>query len=237
MRLLTWNIRHGGNTRAFPQVAEIIRVAAPDVVALTEFRSGKSDGLIEQLRAIGLVYVATTAPPKNTNGIALLSRTPVSRQLAPADIMPYRWLEVSPEGHDVSVVGLHIPVAGQGEAQERKRMFWQRVVEFARRRRCDRVILIGDMNTGLPIDSQGTPFIFGEYMEELIALGWTDAWRRIHGPDSREYTWFSSAGNGFRLDYALVSPPLAEHIRDATHMHCAREQGMPDHIPLVVTLC
>jgi len=44
-------------------------------------------------------------------------------------------------------------------------------------------------------------------MEQLIELGWVDAWRFLH-PAKREFTWFSSANNGFRLDYQPIKDSI-----------------------------
>lgn len=236
MKLLTWNIRHGGEAANFPRMAELVGGAAADVAVLTEYRQGRSDELVELLKRSGLAHSETTKPPKGTNGVALLSRERCLARPNADGFLKCRWLEVDLPAFGVSAVGLHIPVAGKGAACAEKRVFWQHLIEFAEGRRTDRVVLIGDFNTGLEIDAQGTPFVYGEYMEQLLALGWVDAWREVHGPDAREFTWYSNAGNGFRLDYVFLSPPLSHAIRGAEHLHHARESGLSDHAPLLVTL-
>lgn len=236
MNLLTWNIRHGGNPAGFSTIAETVQRTAADVVVITEYRTGRSQALIDLLISIGLSHVVTTSPPIGVNGVALLSREPILTCAGPTDILPYRWIEARVPAYGMSVVGLHIPVAGEGDARERKRLFWQRVVEFAESRCEDRVILVGDFNTGLSVDAEGTSFVFGEFMEKLLMLGWVDAWRAIHGPNAREYTWYSNSKHGFRLDYAFVSPPIADAVRTADHLHDVRRHGVSDHAALLVQI-
>lgn len=58
-------------------------------------------------------------------------------------------------------------------------------------------------------------------MEELLAAGFTDSFRRLY-PDRRDaYTWWSyrmaarSRNAGWRIDYFLVSDRIADNISDA----------------------
>ena len=52
-------------------------------------------------------------------------------------------------------------------------------------------------------------------------LGWVDAFRRVN-PDPHQYTWWSNRGQawaknvGWRLDYLLVTPGIAEHTCGAS---------------------
>ena len=83
------------------------------------------------------------------------------------------------------------------------------------------LIIIGDFNTGLKIDSEGAMFKCSEYMETLINIGWTDAWRKIHGI-KLDYTWFSNTGNGFRIDYTFLSKSIQDNLVDAYYSHDER---------------
>ena len=78
---------------------------------------------------------------------------------------------------------------------------------YARDLRDERALIVGDFNTGLPIDAEGTPFVYSEKMAELLDIGWIDAWRQ-RNPEGKEYTWYSNANKGFRLDYAFASPKM-----------------------------
>lgn len=66
--------------------------------------------------------------------------------------------------------------------------------------------------------------------------GWKDSFRVVK-PDAVEYSWWSQRGAaraknvGWRIDYQLVTPKLAEHITSAT-IH--PEPRFSDHAPYVV---
>jgi exonuclease III len=95
--------------------------------------------------------------------------------------------------------------------------------------------MIGDFNTGLKEDAQGTPFLCGEYMETLLRSGWTDAWRSLN-PSLQEYSWFSTAGNGFRLDHVFATQTAMHSITSVQFNHLARESGASDHSALLTTV-
>ena len=73
---------------------------------------------------------------------------------------------------------------------------------------------------------------------EFFEAGLVDSFRRLH-PDTVQYTWWDQVtrarerGVGWRLDYFMVSPDLAERIRSA-EIH---DQVMgSDHCPISLEL-
>jgi exodeoxyribonuclease III len=241
MRLLTWNIRHGGTKKRAAEIEKTIIAHDPDIIVLTEFRKDSEKTITPGLHDAGWKYRATTDPPAKTNALFVASKlefetvTP-SPPLSEAHI--YRWLELYLRSHDLSVLSAYIPDYRQHDSTG-KEAYWKRLVDYAQQRIAKKALIIGDFNTGLKIDSEGTPFKCGEYMEELNRLGWLDSWRHLH-PGEREFTWYSTcksgAVNGFRLDYAYLSPPLRECLLDARHSHQEREEKLSDHSSLIVEL-
>lgn len=71
-------------------------------------------------------------------------------------------------------------------------------------------------------------------LKELLSLNWIDSWVSYKNDDSERYTWFSNAKNGFRLDYAFLSPKLSEQseVLDISHDSKFREEGLSDHSPM-----
>ncbi|MCK9540120.1 exodeoxyribonuclease III [Dokdonella sp.] len=63
--------------------------------------------------------------------------------------------------------------------------------------------------------------------------GWVDSYRHLR-PTGQDYTWWSNRGAarandvGWRIDYQLVSPGLAERLRDCA---ITREPRFSDHAP------
>jgi len=75
VKLLAWNIQHGGGTR-LARIVEEISAYDPDVIALTEFRARPGLALCAAMKERGLPHVETTRPAENQNGIAVFSRNP-----------------------------------------------------------------------------------------------------------------------------------------------------------------
>jgi len=55
-------------------------------------------------------------------------------------------------------------------------------------------------------------------------------------PDRREYSWFSTRNNGFRIDHAFLSQELAACAGTIHYSHAERIAGLSDHSPLILEL-
>lgn len=240
MRVLTWNIRHGGGRR-LPGIIGALRHHDPDVLVLTEYRVGL--GLEAALAEAGWRHQIGTNPPARANGV-LVAAHHVLELVPPGPEAPQlqeRFVEVRLPGVGLRLTAVHIPTQGDRRGKpdsERwdKRSFWLALLAVARGRIDDAHVIIGDYNTGSNThDAQGMPFTCSEQLAELEAMGWVDAWCRRH-PDEPDFTWFSSKGNGFRVDHGHLSPDLAARLVGAFHSHHEREQGLSDHASLTVDL-
>ena len=69
-------------------------------------------------------------------------------------------------------------------------------------------------------------------MEEVGAI---DAWRLIN-KDKTEYTWYSNAGNGFRIDHCYISQSLKDRVKDCFYIHETREKKYSDHSLMSIEL-
>jgi exonuclease III len=63
-------------------------------------------------------------------------------------------------------------------------------------------------------------------MDRIARRGFRDLDRR-HYPDAREFSWYSAAGNGYRIDRAFGSERLAMHVVGVHYSHDERLQGSP----------
>ena len=71
-------------------------------------------------------------------------------------------------------------------------------------------------------------------------LGWVDVGRRFHGDVEGPYTWWSMRGRafdtdtGWRIDYHLATPELAERVQDYRVVRAATwDTRWSDHAPVV----
>jgi len=72
-------------------------------------------------------------------------------------------------------------------------------------------------------------------MEKLNKAGWIDSWRYLN-PRKKEFTWYSNVKNGFRLDYAYLSPALKQYLLQVNHSHQERIDKLSDHSSLIIEL-
>ncbi len=228
--LITWNLHHGGAVK-IAQIIEALTNNPADIVVLTEFRDGENGIKIKNaLGQQGLTHQCSSAMPEKTNGVLIASRHEIIS--LEDQSFSHRLMPVTIPAIDMTVLGLHIP--GQNDKWGKKE-HWEQVLSFAEKHANQRTILLGDFNTGLVQDAEGTPFTMGEAMQSLLDLGYQDAWRTKHG-DQREYTWYSNAENGFRLDYAFLSPALSHHLVSADHQQDVRISRISDHALLRLVL-
>lgn len=230
MRVLTLNLRHGGGSRT-DSIGAFITDCAPDTVVLTEFRENQfGRRLCSMLKEIGHEHQATSEPPKKANGVMLASRLPFlpvgSNEAVPHGA--WRFLEADFESARFGCV--YFPL---GKA---KLEFWTWFIDHLHLNRSRRYLAIGDFNTGKHlIDEDGSTFHGAAFRDTMESLDFVDAWRSTN-KEKREFTWFSHAGNGFRLDYAFLSSSLAPSLISARHIHESRCPELTDHSALLVEL-
>jgi exodeoxyribonuclease III len=243
VKLLAWNIQHGGGAR-LPRIVEEIAAYDPDVIAVTEFRTGPGVALGAALKERGLPNVETTHPTGNQNGIAVFSRTPTRRTRpcpAPSDSL-VRWLDIDLPEYGFGIGVLHVMAAGSSAKDPStvaKTRFWDAVLQAVEARLQEPFLFVGDWNTGAHrLDEIGKTFVCAGHFGRLSTLGWTDMWRH-HNPGETEWTWYSklkggARGNGFRLDHAFATPSLMPRITSCRYSHIEREAGISDHSVLIL---
>lgn len=243
MRLLAWNILHGGSRR-MPEIALALLDQAADVIVISEYRSTMGGQLRALLREHGWEHQRCTEPARGKNGMLLASRVPFlpppPDHVEPADPpVDGRWLHAEVASPDpampsVHVIGVHAP-DGHGD-RTLQTAYWRYLIDTAKRLRDKPCVLLGDFNTGRhKADEEGKTFRCTSLLGLLSTYGYADAWRLLH-PQTREYTWFSHKGGGFRIDAAYISAPLAGTLRVASHAHALRESGVSDHAPVVIQI-
>lgn len=224
-RIVTLNVRHGGGQRVRPLADYLFGVGA-DVLVITEFRTGKRGSeLTEALREAGYSHQHWTVEQNGKNAVMIASR------------LPFEPVAFSlPQGHSHRLVGaqfgeLQVWAVYMALGKEKLPLY-----AFLGSATPHSTILIGDFNTGLHrLDEQGATFTAAKEFADLQENGWIDIWRRQHGIDAREFSWFSPAGNGFRLDHVFVSDDLIDRVADCRYDHSTRPE-LTDHSALSIQL-
>jgi exonuclease III len=243
VKLLSWNIQHGGGARLARIVEELAAYDA-DVIALTEYRAELGKELCSAMSERGWPYAETTGPSDNENGIAVFSRAQMLRaqQCPAAPEHRVRWLDIDLPEYGFGIGVLHIPAAGSSKAHPlnvSKKRYWDTVLRVAQSRLHEPSLLVGDWNTGAHhVDEKGRTFVCSEHFLRMPELGWTDMWRH-HNHGATEWTWFSklkggARGNGFRLDHCFATPSLVPRVVSCRYSHAERDAGVSDHSLVIV---
>jgi exonuclease III len=235
VRVVTWNILHGGGPVRTPEIALALHALAPDVVALCEFRAARGSQIRGVLAGAGLTYQAVSCQGDG-NGVLLASRW----ALEPAHPSPAgfegRWLGARCPALGVTFCAVHAP---DETDRPRQAAFWGALIDLARHveNSADAVdsalIVLGDANLGRR-GQDGDAFRGEPLLGAFLTLGMRDAWRWAN-PDAREPSWVGALGER-RLDAAYLSRALWDAILDVRFEHGLRQGGLSDHSPLVLNL-
>jgi exodeoxyribonuclease III len=254
MKVATFNV-NGVNGR-LPRLLEWLGEAKPDAVCLQEIKTGDATFPAKALEAAG--YGALWHGQRSHHGVAILARgeTPMGiRRGLPSDAADpqARYLEADVRGLRLASIYLPNGNPQPGPKFDYKLAWFDRLIGHAATlmESGRDVVLAGDFNvvpTNIDIynawlwrfDAVLQPQTRAAY-QRLLAQGWVDATRRLH-PDERVYTfWVNSnafrRNAGFRMDFLLLSPALAERLvrSEVDAPHRGREKPS-DHAPVWIEL-
>lgn len=236
MKLVAWNILHGGGTKRTPEIALRLAELSPDVVVLTEFRRTTGGQIAGVLLDRGLCHQCWTDPEPGRNGVFVASRTPIELgDPAPDPTFRNRWLDVRLTDANTWLTAIHAPDTHRSNAEgvQRQASFWQYLVTLAESRKQGRMLIAGDFNTGRHrLDESGETFTGSWFLGRLSTLGFRDAYRLIE-PSKRGKTWSSHTGSGFRIDAIWASSELRTTVKNVWHDLAAMEARTSDHAPVV----
>jgi exodeoxyribonuclease III len=230
LRLLAWNIRQGGGARLPAIIAALARHEA-DILVISEYRGGDSaDRLRAALAAAGYRHQTCLMPPPGKNGVLIAARRGFREHGAISTALPepYRMVRVEFEGP--SLCGIYMPNLLA------KVPYWETLIAALAAETGRRALAIGDFNTCRAyVDEPGAIDATAHFLDKIEAIGFCDLWRRRH-PDGREFSWYSTRGNGFRIDHAFLSADLAARAGAIRYSHEERLAGLSDHSPLILDL-
>lgn len=231
MRLLAWNILHGGGPSRMPEIAHAIATHTPDVVALCEVRRTTGGQIAGALADIGLTHWSWTDPPPGVNGVLIASRWPFAdtRVDVPAS---QRLLAASFDAFNLNFLAVHVPPDPGSERSHT----WRHLLDRAKAAAEGNTLILGDLNAGRDGDLQSLKLDGQECLGKLWTWGFRDLYRE-HNTGSNEFTWLTpDRRGGGRLDHAIASRALASTPSSARYSHAERELRISDHSILLVEL-
>jgi len=220
MKLVTLNIQHGGGRRIAPIVEFLLQLNA-DLLVLTEYHLDDKN-LAKQLAGLGFEHQVSGSSLLKENSVLIASKEPFEVLSASQRI-------VSVVLTDLMIFGVYFPQGDEKYPVYKKLKGQVKESEYP-------ALVLGDFNTGLHyIDEAGKTFACVESFESLKDVGLVDAWR-ARNPTTKEFSWFSGQGNGFRIDHAFCSESLDHKVRSIGYIHTPREEKFSDHSALVLVL-
>jgi len=244
LRLLSYNIRHGGVGRE-ERLAAVIREAAPDLVVLQE---ATRPAVVAQLaQATGMTFWA--ARPGHSLGF--ISRTEVAHHEWHLPTGARRaFLEIVLAGSEVRVFGLHLHAIHSHWTERRRVRELRALLESIKRHQSGLHALLGDFNTLAPgelLDMRLMPlrlrpfvwlsggYIRWETVQIMLDAGYVDGYRIVN-PLKKGFT-FPTNNPHLRLDYIFLPAPFVDRlkgcqVRDVSHS----AEHASDHFPLLAEL-
>jgi exonuclease III len=254
VRLITWNVAK--RVSAVAEQAAALGERAADVVALQELTARSWPMWRAALDTLGYTWSACSLDDADSE------RQPISRRrggvllaargaaaTAPSLVLPRPETTLAATVDDVTVHTVHVPNAANG---------WVKVETLEAVRAGLAAsdgprVLCGDLNTPRRESPDGAVMSFaressGRLREErgerwdagelgvvpgLRDLGFTDAFRALHGYAEKSPSWtYPRGGGGYRIDHAFLSSDLVA-VAGSYH-HAWRDVGLSDHAALEV---
>jgi exodeoxyribonuclease III len=255
MRIASWNV-NSLNVR-MPHLEQWLKDRAPDVVALQETKLEDTKFPQQVLSDAG--WHSVFAGQKTYNGVALLSREPVTDLcvgIRGFDDEQKRVLAATVG--DIRIVDLYV-VNGQSVGSEKYeyKLRWLRACTawlVEERAKYPNLVVLGDFNVAPDERDVHDPAIWNEHSihsstgeraalrEMMSTVGLHDSFR-LHSADAGQYSWWDyRAGafrrnHGLRIDLVLVSDALKSRCRASVIDREPRTWERPsDHAPVWVEL-
>ena len=246
MRVLTINLRAGGNAATIPAIVRRALHLDASTIVFSEYRDNAAGALLrKELHRRGFPNQASTAATRG-NGVLAVSEEPFAAVPNPfglsIDEYPNAVLRANFE--KLQLYGVYLP------GQDRKRPHLRCLIALAARCNASgtRAICIGDFNSGrnetdIEINLRSgrmlDVFSTADLYAELEGR-WTEAWAQLH-PDEYEFSWYPFrrdpdyvSRSGWRIDKAFLSPALLPSLTSAEYDHRFRIDRLSDHSGLLV---
>lgn len=257
MKIATWNVN--SLSVRLPQVLEWLAQNPVDVLCLQELKLTEDKFPFAALQAAG--YEAAALGQKTYNGVAILSRVPLSevvRNIPGFDDEQARAIAatVDSSAGPVRVINGYF-VNGQAPGSDKfaYKMRWLAALhdwvhtELAVH---PRLVVLGDFNVAPEDRDSYDPVGLADtihhtreeraHFQALLDLGLTDAYRLFEQPE-KSYSWWDyrmlgfQKNRGLRIDHILVSDALRASVTACTVDRAPRKNPQPsDHAPVVLTM-
>jgi exodeoxyribonuclease III len=243
LRLLTYNIRHGGIGRA-DAIAHVIGECHADVVLLQEATDPATVGRIAA--AAGMAEWRAFM----RQSLAFMSRRPVAsfESIRPR-ISRHAFIDVVPAGERVRIFGVHLSAVHAAWTERRRVLELRALLRSIARHQDGFHVLAGDFNTLAPgevLDAKLLPLrlrsllwlsggrIRWRTIQTVLDAGYVDAFRRQHPADPG--ATLPTPMPHVRLDYVFVPHAYADRVVSCDVVRHPAAAAASDHFPVVADL-
>ncbi|MBI1327486.1 MAG: exodeoxyribonuclease III [Alphaproteobacteria bacterium] len=247
MKVATWNVN--SIKQRTQHVLRWLEREKPDALCLQELKGLEFPA--DTFKQAG--YESLFVAQKAYNGVAFLTREPaelISDKLTGEADEPARYMEIKYKG--ITLVGIYAPNGNPlgTEKFDIKKSWTRKLIEKvqAKRKAREDFLVMGDFNI-IPEDRDCyDPALWRNdalYHPDSVALlnelrntGLTDAFRTGNDEDAQYTFWDYQAGawqrnNGIRIDHIMLSPRLADGLKNCVIYKQARAEEQPsDHVPV-----
>jgi exonuclease III len=251
--LVSWNVA-GRRTRLQEQADRVLELE-PDLVCLQELTPVTAEPWLGRLADAGLGGVLAPLPAvrEGSRPLAVLTAARDPLEVVPVADVPWPERVLAVRAGPLEVVNVHSPVSPKPDLA--KVRTHEAVYAHLRSGAGPRVLL-GDLNTPRKEHVDGRVWTFardrsgrlrperGERWDAAESAlirglepdGFRDAFRELHGFDSKEPTWeWPRWGGGWRLDHLIASVEV-EVVECAYRHDWRRDDKLSDHSALVARL-
>jgi exodeoxyribonuclease-3 len=243
MRLLTYNIRHGGVGRE-RAIAGVIKNAAPDVVVLQE---ATRPDVVERLAELSGM---ADWQSRRGQSLAFLSRAAVAHAAWHRPrVSRHAFLEVVPGGEPVRIFGVHLSAVHAAWTEQRRVFELRALLRSIAHHQQGFHVLAGDFNTltkDAPLDIRRLPprlrpFVWlsggrikWRTVQTILDAGYDDAYRAQHAlaPGHSFPAWDPH----LRLDYVFVRHEHRDRVTACDVVVDPRAVDASDHLPVLAEL-
>jgi exodeoxyribonuclease-3 len=253
MKLATWNVN--SLKVRLPHLLEWLAANPVDVVCLQETKQQDADFPHAELLAAG--YYSAFSGQKTYNGVAILSRTPISDvQLGIPDFVDEQKRVIAATIEGVRVVCVYIPNGQSLDSDKYQyKLKWLSALHAwlaGEIKKYPKLALLGDYNIAPedrdlydPVGWAGNVLVSvpeREAFQGLLQLGLRDSFRLFEQAE-KSYSWWDyrmmafRRNMGLRIDHILISEALVASCSSCVIDKAPRKLERPsDHTPVITEL-
>ena len=252
MKIISYNV-NGIRAALKKGFLDWLQAANPDVLCLQETKAHKDQLDLSLFEAAGYPYhYWFSAQKKGYSGVAVLCKTKPEDVVygTGIDYMDFEGRNLLVRYPGISIMSMYLPSGTNQDRLDFKFNYMDDFLDYTKslKETDPNLVICGDYNICHqaidihdPVRNKNISGFLPEeraWLSALLESGFTDSFRQINtAPD--QYSWWSYRANsrannkGWRLDYALVSSPLAAKISNAQILSAAVHS---DHCPVTVEI-